>query len=139
MPARPERGAEEGSGQGRLTHESRELIEHRLNEIEAAAKETRSSLEKLLGYFDGAEGLWSRTSRLDEKVDTLSRDTTRLQQEVQGLNSTRNKVIGGFVVLSAVVGLLIAILRLVPADPPTINISAPRPAPAAHATAGEAD
>ena len=128
----PESRAEEGSGQKRPTHESRELIEHRLNEIEAAAKETRSDLKKLLGYFEGPDGLWSSTSKLDEKVDTLRRDTTNLQKDIEtihddvkGLNNTRNKIIGGFVALSAVIGLLIAILRFVPADPPKINVTVP--------------
>ena len=47
-----------------------------------------------------------------------------LKDEVGKLNSTRNKVIGGCVAVSATTALLIAILRLVPADPPVIQIPA---------------
>ena len=71
----------------------------------------------MAGFFEGPEGVWVRLQGIEE----AQKDIRELKDEVGKLNSTRNKVIGGCVAVSATTALLIAILRLVPADPPVIQ------------------
>ena len=100
-------------------------IQLRLERLQEDSDRIRSQIDRVAGFFEGPGGVWVRLQGIEE----AQKDIRELKDEVGKLNSTRNKVIGGCVAVSATTALLIAILRLVPADPPVIqNILPPEAA-----------
>ena len=108
------RGPERGSW-------SPQEIQLRLERLQEDSDRIRSQIDRVAGFFEGPNGVWVRLQGIEE----AQKDIRELKDEVGKLNSTRNKVIGGCVAVSATTALLIAILRLVPADPPVIQILPP--------------
>lgn len=96
-------------------------IQLRLERLQEDTERIRSQIDRVAGFFEGPNGVWVRLQGIEE----AQKDIRELKDEVGKLNSTRNKVIGGCVAVSATTALLIAILRLVPADPPVIQILPP--------------
>ena len=106
----------EGPGPGHPLWSPQE-IQLRLERLQEETERIRSQVDRVAGFFEGPNGVWVRLQGIEE----AQKDIRELKDEVGKLNSTRNKVIGGCVAVSATTALLIAILRLVPADPPVIQ------------------
>lgn len=110
----------EGRGPGHPSWSPQE-IQLRLERLQEETERIRSQVDRVAGFFEGPNGVWVRLQGIEE----AQKDIRELKDEVGKLNSTRNKVLGGCVAVSATTALLIAILRLVPADPPVIQILPP--------------
>ena len=124
-------GTSSDSGEARgpeRAHWSPQETELRLERLQEDTERIRSQIDRVAGFFEGPNGVWVRLQGIEEAqkdIGELRKDMRELKDEVGKLNSTRNKVIGGCVAVSATTALLIAILRLVPADPPVIQILPP--------------
>ena len=98
--------------------------ERRIERLQEDSARIRSQMDRVAGFFEGPDGVWVRLQGIEDAqkdIRELKKDMRELKDEVGKLNSTRNKVIGGCVAVSATIALLIAILRLLPADPPVIQ------------------